>query len=92
MKEWPLMKSIDETLLISMGYLILVLLFSFVMKFFNELKLKFLVFCYNLFMIGLNIYIIGKILLVKYEARDFGICSKVHEENKDLFLEVNHCI
>ena len=39
-------------------------------------------------MIGLNVFIAVKILLVKYKAKDFGICSTIHEENKDHLLEV----
>ncbi|CAF1014527.1 unnamed protein product [Brachionus calyciflorus] len=91
-REWPLMKSIDETLAISAGYLASILIFSFLMKFLNEFKLKFLLFCYNLFLIVLNIYISFQILHIKYQAEDFGLCSKVNRSNKGALDKMNRII
>ncbi|RNA02715.1 elongation of very long chain fatty acids 4 [Brachionus plicatilis] len=84
-KDWPLMDSIDTTACISAIYLVLVLSLNFFMKFFKDVKLKFVVLCYNLFMMGLNFYVFSAILVTKYKAQDFGLCSKIHKNNDQFF-------
>lgn len=82
------MKSIDFTACISAIYLMLVLILNFFMKFVKDIRLKCVVLCYNLFMIGLNFYVFGAILVTKYKAHDFGLCSTIDHDNKVFYEKV----
>lgn len=82
------MKSIDITACISAIYIMLVLILNFFMKFVKDIKLKFVVLCYNLIMIGLNFYVFGAILVTKYKAKDFGFCSTINQANKVFYEKV----
>nr|QBO55936.1 elongation of very long chain fatty acid 10 [Brachionus rotundiformis] len=91
-KDWPFMDSIDTTACISAFYLAIVLFLNFFMKFFYEIKLKFVVLCFNMFMIGLNFYVFSAILVTKYQAKDYGLCSTIHRYNEESFYKMNQII
>ena len=47
------------------------------MKYFKEFNLKFPNLIYNIASMLLNVYICWKIVVLKYKAKDFGLCTQI---------------
>lgn len=87
-KDWPLMQSILPTIYLSLFYVSLVKIVSFIMKYFKEFNLKFPNLIYNVASMLLNVYICSKIIVIKYKARDFGLCTRIQATGTDFSDEV----
>ena len=69
------------TIYISLVYLFIVTVLCQIMKRTKEFNFKFIIFCYNVMSIFLNIYISAQIILIKYEVNDFKLCTKINAQN-----------
>ena len=91
-KQWPLMDALLPTIYFSLVYLLVVIVLSFFMRFFNAFHLKFLIFCYNVFSICVNVYISSTIIYLKYKAKDFDLCTTIESTGTPYSLEMNQII
>jgi hypothetical protein len=87
-KDWPLMSSTQPTIYMTLVYLLLVKLLPFFMKYIGAFHLKFVIFCYNVFSICLNVYIGINIIYLKYKASDFYLCTTIQSKGDPFSLQV----